>query len=308
MGTLQESNFSVRNTLSRCGDCPLSKSLQLKARQMQPRKLLEITSPEKVHTTDYLRLIGVPPIRPLTSPFDPGYDPSTLESHLEQSSHLFSILKMSMACWMVAKENTTRQKIAAARRHKVQTVTGGGPFEVAVVQGVLPEYMDLCADIGVNRIECGEGFTEMKLPPREVIRMAALRGLDVQFELGKKHAGPFAENTVQGLIDQGHRWLDSGASQLVVEARETACGVGLFDGKGRFNPRFADRFASAFGLDLVMFEAPNKPSQFALLNHFGREVHLCNVRLEEVLRVEIYRRGLHSDSFAMEHLRPVRHS
>jgi hypothetical protein len=28
------------------------------------------------------------------------------------------------------------------------------------------------------------------------------------------------------------------------------------------------------------------------------------VRLEELLRVEIYRRGLHSDSFGIEHLRP----
>jgi len=53
-----------------------------------------------------------------------------------------------------------------------------------------------------------------------------------------------------------------------------------------------------------MFEAPNKPSQFALLDHFGREVRLCNVRLEELLRVEIYRRGLHSDAFGHANLRP----
>jgi phosphosulfolactate synthase len=71
------------------------------------------------------------------------------------------------------------------------------------------------------------------------------------------------------------------------------------------NRKYADRFAEAFGLHTVMFEAPNKPSQFALLNHFGREVHLCNVRLEELLRVEIYRRGLHSDAFAKANLRPV---
>jgi len=55
----------------------------------------------------------------------------------------------------------------------------------------------------------------------------------------------------------------------------------------------------------VMFEAPNKPSQFALLKHFGQRVRLCNVRLEELLRVEIYRRGLHSDAFAIPNLRPT---
>ena len=258
-----------------------------------------------LHTSDYLSMIGVPEIRPATSPFDPGYDPATLESHLEQSAHLMSILKISMACWMVAKEAATRRKVAAAKKHHVPTVTGGGPFEVAVAQGQLSAYLDLCADIGVTRIECGEGFTEMTLKAADVVKMASERGLDVQFELGKKHTGAFTEDGVTQLIEQGRRWLDAGALQLVVEARESAKEVGLFDDKGNLNRGYADRFAKAFGLDTVMFEAPNKASQFALLNHLGREVHLCNVRLEELLRVEIYRRGLHSDAFARENLRPV---
>jgi len=257
-------------------------------------------------TWDFLRRIGVPDLPPLLSPFDPGYDPSTLESHLQQSSHLFSILKISMACWMVAREESTRQKIAAARRHQVPVVTGGGPFEIAVAQGEFPAYLDLCADIGVARIECGQGFTGMPLKPREVVKAAAARALDVQFELGKKHTGAFHEETVEVLIAQGREWLDAGARQVVVEARESALGVGLFDERGALNTRYADRFAEAFGFERVMFEAPNKPSQFALLNHFGRPVHLCNVRLEEALRVEIYRRGLHSDAFGKPNLSPAK--
>ena len=86
----------------------------------------------KYHTADYLRRIGVAPIPPCLSPFDPGYDPQTLEGHLEQSAHLIAILKISMACWLVASEGATRRKIAAAKKHNVPTVTGGGPFEIAV--------------------------------------------------------------------------------------------------------------------------------------------------------------------------------
>lgn len=257
-----------------------------------------------VHTRDYLKAIGVPDIEPATSPFDPGYDPVTVESHLDQSCHLISLLKISMACWQIAREHASRRKIAAASRYGVKTVTGGGPFEVAVQQGKLELYLDLCADLGVDRVECGEGFTDMPLQPRQVIAMAHARGLEVQFELGKKHDGAFSERVVAGLIEQGRRWLDAGALQLVIEARESAKGVGLFDDDGKLNEMFADRFAKEFGLKIALFEAPNKPSQFALLNHFGREVHLCNVRLEELLRVEIYRRGLHSDAFAKDNLRP----
>ena len=257
-------------------------------------------------TRDYLTAIGVVDIPPATSPFDPGYDPVTLESHLEQSGHLISVLKISMACWLIAKESSTRKKVAAAKANGVRTTTGGGPFEVAVAQEQLDAYLDLCADIGVDRIECGMGFTDADLDPVAIVGAARDRGLEVQFELGKKHGGAFTSDAVTELIDQGREWLDAGAVQLVVEARENASGVGLFSDSGVLDGAFADRFAEAFGLQTVIFEAPTKPSQFALLNHFGPAVHLCNVRIEELLRVEIYRRGLHSDAFEHENLRPPR--
>jgi phosphosulfolactate synthase len=259
-----------------------------------------------VHTSDYLKRIGVPEMVPATSPFDPGYDPLTVGSHLQQSSHLISTLKISMACWMIANEMATRRKIAFARTYGIPTVTGGGPFEIAVAQGELDAYLDLCADIGVDRIECGQGFTETELRPNEIVAAARSRGLDVQMELGKKHDGGFNDQTLSAWIARGQDWLDAGAVQLVIEARESAQGVGLFDEHGHLNAGYAEQFVSEFGFQTVVFEAPNKPSQFALLNHFGPQVHLCNVRLEELLRVEIYRRGLHSDAFAHANLRPTR--
>jgi phosphosulfolactate synthase len=257
-----------------------------------------------MRTADYLTDIGVRNLPPLTSPFDPGYDPITLEGHIAQSAHLMAGLKISMACWMIADEGATRRKIAAVRAGGVEPHAGGGPFEVAVEQGRLHEYLDLCAEIGFARIECAEGFTDTGLIPTEIVGMANERGLEVQFELGKKHGGAFTADAVRGLLDQGARWREAGVVALVVEARESAAGVGLFDTAGRLNEPFADEFAGQFGLDFVLFEAPNKSSQFALLDHFGPMVRLCNVRLEELLRVEIYRRGLHSDAFAKANLRP----
>ncbi len=256
------------------------------------------------HTEAYLRLIGVPEIAPATSPFDPGYDPATLESHLDQSAHLISILKLSMASWLVANEVSTRRKVAAAKKHGVPTVAGGGPFEIAVNERRLPAYLDLCADIGVSRIEAGQGFAAFDLNPREILRLAASRGLDIQFEVGEKKPRQFTYGTLRSWIEVGHRWLDAGAVQVVIEARESARGIGLFDEQGRLNAGLSDRLVEAFGLEKVVFEAPNKPSQFALLDHFGRNVHLSNVRLEELLRVEIYRRGLHADAYAKPKLKP----
>jgi phosphosulfolactate synthase len=255
-------------------------------------------------TSRYLRRIGVGELPARTSPFDPGYDPATLEGHLEQSAHLMSILKLSMACWMIAEEGATRRKIAAAAGHGVPVVTGGGPFEIAVARGELAAYLDLCAEFGVARVECGEGFTELPVNAEAVVGMAHARGLGVQFELGKKHGGRFTRATVGSLIGCGRAWLDAGALQVVIEARESGRDVGLFDMEGRLDVAAAERFVEAFGPDAVVFEAPTKASQFALLDHFGSGVLLSNVRLEELLRVEIYRRGLHSDAFGTPKLSP----
>ena len=159
--------------------------------------------------------------------------------------------------------------------------------------------------MGIIRIECGEGFTDLQLKPQAVVKLAHERGLEVQYEMGKKHDGSFTEDSLQDAIALGKAWLDAGAVQLVIEARESAQGVRIFGDDGAFNSGYADRFAEEFGLDIAIFEAPNKSSQFAFLKHFGPRVKLCNVRLEELLRVEIFRRGLHSDAFALPNLRPA---
>jgi phosphosulfolactate synthase len=255
-------------------------------------------------TQDYLRLIGVPDLPPRTTPFDPGYDPATVKEHLRQSHHLMAGLKISMACWQIADEAVTREKVAACKQYGVKTSAGGGPLEVAAYFNRLPEYMKVCASVGMDRIEAGEGFIRNNLTPRDLVKMATDHGLEVQFELGEKHAGAFDSDTVDALLKQGQQWLDAGAKQLVIEARESAAGVGLFDEKGVLNVALADRFTAVFGEERTVYEAPIKKSQFALIDHFGPRVFLGNVRLEELLRVEIYRRGLHSDAFQREHLRP----
>jgi phosphosulfolactate synthase len=256
-------------------------------------------------TSIYLQSLGVTDMPAKTLAFDPGYDATTLSSHLDQSGHLISSLKLSMACWQVGNELEARKKISAAKAAGVTVSTGGGPFEIACACDRLPEYLDLCAELGFDRIEAGEGFVALRHSADDVLKQCRERGLEVYFELGEKHSGAFTPQDIDAIIEQGREWLDAGAVQLVIEARESADDVGLFDGRGNLNLEGADAIVEAFGLDKLIFEAPQKSSQFAFMRHYGAEVELGNVRLEEVLRVEIYRRGLHSDAFMHDKLRPA---
>jgi phosphosulfolactate synthase len=252
----------------------------------------------------YLRQLRVAELPATSCPFDPGIAPAVLESHLAQSAHLILSLKISMSCWMIADPAATRQKLAAAAAAGVATSAGGGPYEIALAQGVLPAYLDLCADVGFDAIECGSGFTDAGIAPTEVAEMIRQRNLVFDYELGDKHTGAFESDQVSELIDEGHRWVEAGARRLVIEARESASDIGLFDARGKLDTAHAERLVDVFGLRRLVFEAPTKPSQFALIEHFGPEVQLGNLPMDELLRVEIYRRGLHSDAFANPLLRP----
>lgn len=257
-----------------------------------------------VDSQSFLRSIGVQEHEPRTSPFDTGYGVSTLAEHLEQSSHLMASIKLSMACWLVADQKATKRKLDLAREYGVTAVAGGSLFEISAVTGVLDAYLELCADVGFGRIECGEGFTGTDLDAVRTVQAVRSHGLACQYELGGKHSGPLTNQELDSWLKHALDWLEAGAEQVVVEARESARGVGLFDDQGGLNGALADRIAEIVGFSKAVFEAPTKYSQFALLNHFGPEVRLSNVRLEELLRVEIYRKGLHSDAFGEPRLTP----
>ncbi|KIF78030.1 hypothetical protein QR77_37855 [Streptomyces sp. 150FB] len=246
---------------------------------------------------DFLESLGVVRRNPRTYPFDPGYDVATVTSHIRQSHALMAGFKLSMATWLLIEDDSLRKKISAARDHGLAVTVGGGMFEIAADQGHLDEYLDLCRRLGVTGIEAGQGFTSSDPHPGRVMEAATARGLTVIYEIGGKHDGPFDEATTKELVALGGQWLNEGATHLVVEGRENAADVGLFDADGHLNGTLADSLADEFGLDRLIFEAPTKPSQFALLDHFGPGVALGNVRLEELLRVETYRHGLHSDAY-----------
>ena len=67
-------------------------------------------------------------------------------------------------------------------------VAGGGPFEIAVAQGALEPYLDLCAEMGFDRIECASGFTTMPVPAVRAVQMARERGLS-------EYSSSLVENT-----------------------------------------------------------------------------------------------------------------
>ena len=90
----------------------------------------------------------------------------------------------------------------------------------------------------------------------------------------------------------------------VIEARESAENVGLFDAGGSLNQDLATYLAEGLGLERVVFEAPTKPSQFALLDHLGPEYPSRQRAPRGAAPGRDLPARAHTDAYAVERLRP----
>ena len=166
-----------------------------------------------------------------------------------------------------------RRKIAAAKAAASRRPPAADRWRSRLAQGRLIEFLDLCGELGFDRVEYGESLATSKLDAQTMIGLASERGLDVQFELGRKQGARSAHAEAAELVEEGRAWLDGGAVATVIEARESAENVGLFDAGGSLTRTWRP-VAEGLGLERVVFEAPTKPSQFALLEHLGPTIRL----------------------------------
>ena len=172
------------------------------------------------------------------------------------------------------------EKLAAYRAHGIEPLFGGTLFEYAYLRGSVPLLVDLVKEHQV-RIEISDGV--VALPRSERLRWieAFSRVTEVYSEIG-------------GKVDrQQHDWkqviaedLAAGARRIVVEGREISP-VGQ-----DYRVDFVDAVVAAANLDLLVFEALERRQQVWLIKRFGPNVNLANIRPEELLTVESFRRGL----------------
>jgi phosphosulfolactate synthase len=125
-----------------------------------------------------------------------------------------------------------------------------------------------------------------------VIRCAIDTGLADVTEVGKKD--PAAQLDPQELADIALQDLEWGADWVIVEGREAGKSVGIYDENGNISDELLEGIAQAMGdkLDRLIWEAPLKPQQAALVRRFGNDVSLGNIEWCGVLALEVLRAGL----------------
>lgn len=186
-------------------------------------------------------------------------------------------------------EELIRSKNALYAQAGIHTLPGGIPFEVAAVQGRIPQYMQRTAELGFGGVEVSEDSVDLGPGDRvNAIKRAIAAGLIVFTELGKKF--PDRPLDAEDAIEMANRDLEAGAYLVVVEKSDVALAI-------KQGTDALHRLMRGVGPERLIIECGPGADRFEiakwLLKEFGPEVNLENVDADDAYIIEAMRHGLH---------------
>lgn len=236
--------------------------------------------------------------RGLTMILDRCQGLATTADLLEMAGEYVDQVKLSFGTSALLSADFLRRKNDLIREYDVDVYPGGTLAEVMLLQGVYPEYLQRAKSLGFTAIEISDGTITM---PRQIRADAIKRALDAGFkvisEVGKKD--PRVEIPVEQFCEQVRDDLALGVQAVIVEARESGAGIGIYDAEGAI---LEEKITAILDLlqgyeDRIMWEAPRQRQQAQLILKCGPNVSLGNVKPRDVLGLEALRRGLRYETF-----------
>lgn len=228
-----------------------------------------------------------------TMVIDKGLPISDTLSLLETADDYIDLIKLTFGTSALYPEEILRQKVQIIRDHGISVFPGGTLLEIAVYQGKTREFLSRAKDIGFDLIEVSDGTITMNALTRyRLFNLCRKHGFRLISEVGKKD--PARTRTVAtGTILAD---LANGAEKVIIEARESGKGVGIYDQDGGIIEEELAKVVQAAPVEKILWEAPLKVQQKILINSFGPNVNLGNIPADNVIALEALRLGLRADT------------
>lgn len=217
---------------------------------------------------------------------------------LEMAGDYIDHVKLSFGTAMLLNEAFIRRKNELLRASDIDVYPGGTLAEAMLVHGVYPQFLARAQALGFTAVEVSDGTISMSRQVRaDAIKRALDAGLKVISEVGKKD--PALAVPVAQLCEQIEADLALGVDKVIVEARESGAGIGIYDAGGAIRQDLLDAILTEVGdrADDIIWEAPRQGQQTQLILRRGANVSLGNVKPRDVLGLEALRRGLRYETF-----------
>jgi phosphosulfolactate synthase (CoM biosynthesis protein A) len=239
------------------------------------------------------RRTGVTEIRgPYYTPMGKRY----LQDVLETMGAYVDSLKFAGGSFALMPRSAVKELIDICHDYEVLVSTGGF-LEHVLQQG--PEavgyYIQECKNLGFDIIEISCGFITIPMDDWlrliERVKNAGLKPKpEIGIQFGAGGATAAAELEAEGTrnpawaIHQAQRLLDGGAYMIMVESE------GITENVNRWRTDIAAKFATALGLDHLMFEAADPDVFTWYIKNYGPDVNLF-VDHSQIVQLECLRSG-----------------
>jgi phosphosulfolactate synthase len=242
---------------------------------------------------------GKPRRNGLTMLIDKGVGLASFEETLQLAGGYIDFIKLGFGTTLLYPMEVLSKKLLLAKKAGVTLYPGGTLFELAYHHGFINEHFEFMKEAGFTHIEISDGT--INLPEKErrsLIRESKEHGFTVITECGKKAVGSCLE--IEELEKTFYSDLESGASHVIVEGRESGENVGIYDENGCADTEFLcaiEKVFSGEAMNHLIWEAPRKSQQIELILFFGKEVNMGNIQFEDAYNLECLRRGFRFDTF-----------
>lgn len=232
----------------------------------------------------------------LTMVLDKGMGLGETLDLLSIAADYVDVVKIGFGTAALYPLESLRSKIRLIRSHGITVCPGGTLLEIAVLQNRLSQFLARAAGLGFDAVEVSDGTIRMGPAQRGAVITAVLdAGFEVVSEVGKKD--PTQHLSPDEVVRRVKFDLDYGARLVILEARESGKGVGIYTPDG--SVKEAELETILAGLErpeAVMWEAPLKNQQAYLILRLGVNVNLGNVPPSDVYALESLRLGLRADT------------
>ncbi len=204
--------------------------------------------------------------------------------------------KLAFGSALLYEPEQVRARVERARQRGVEVYAGGTLLEIARTMGDAGATLEQMARLGLRWVEISDGTFPLTADRRAALIGQALdRGFAVITEVGSKD--PSHRFMPEAAAAQVEADLDAGACFVLVEARDSGQGIGVYDPQGRLDRRVWQALWERLSRpDRVIWEAPRAEQQRELLSLLGPDVNLGNVQVGDVLTLASMRWGLRSDT------------
>ncbi|HAW71194.1 MAG TPA: phosphosulfolactate synthase [Firmicutes bacterium] len=240
--------------------------------------------------------VGKPRQLGITMVMDKGLGLAETRDFLALGSEYVDFVKLAFGTAAVYPPAILQEKIALIKDSGNDVYPGGTFLEIAIIQKKVPEFLERAGCVGFTAIEVSDGTIELSAERRRtIIGMAAKAGFKVLSEVGKKD--PRQKTSGRAMANAVLNDLDAGSKLVIVEGRESGRGVGIYDKEGHIEQERFEELLSCSGVqNAIIWEAPLKDQQSALIGLFGPNVNMGNIPPHEVIALESMRLGLRNDT------------